>query len=96
MLRNVFTKGDVLSAALEQVNRATDIYNSSLTDMILTIVSDGRSDGKATQATVLQTFRSVCELHQKVDRIPTYHIVDLVSDTLSEIRYSFLPQRSMD
>lgn len=93
VLRNVFAKDDILSAAIEQVDRATQTYNASLSDMMLTIVMDGRADGKDIQATVLRTFSSLHELHQKVDRIPTYHIVDLVSDnTLSEIRYSSLRQ----
>jgi hypothetical protein len=91
VLKNVFAKDEVFTAAIEQVDRATQIYNSSLNDLMLTIVMDGRTDGKEVQTTVLQTFNSIRELHRKVDGIPTYHIMDLVSDgSIGGLRYAHL------
>ena len=89
VLKNVFAKDEVFTAAIEQVDRATQIYNSSLNDLMLTIVMDGRADGKEVQTTVLQTFNSIRELHKKVDSIPTYHIIDHLSDgSIGGLRYA--------
>jgi hypothetical protein len=91
VLKNVFTKDEVFTAAIEQVDRTTQKYNSSLSDLMLTIVMDGRADGKDIQNTVVKTFNSIRELHKKVDSIPTYHIVDLISDgSMGGLRYAYL------